>query len=768
MGSCLCKEQKQPPQQRRPSAVGTLGPIQSNDRMPQHNGAEPRFVSCEETISATFGRMQVRYGFISQRGYYPDDENKPNQDSYSITNNFNNNQSDALFSVYDGHGRYGDQCAQFSRDHLPNLIARHIEKAKLDKHKRNSNNNINNNSSIKSESMELSKEMTQNACATAHKQCNIAMHTNAKLDDALSGTTAISCYVHGRRNRITVCNVGDSRAVLGQRVERNSNGSSRSGGSGVGGANNSGNEPYYRALPLSRDQTPYRRDERKRIRTYGARILSLDQIEGLEPVPLDDSDDENAKDDIELGKEIDEGGDPPRVWHPDQDYPGTAFTRSLGDALAEELGVNAEPEMVTRELEDGDDIIVLASDGVFEFLTNQSVIDICAKFKDPLSACRAVVAESYELWLQYELRTDDITMICIFIDSKGENVRRSSITSTASNDDIPIDNSGNERHSALVNEEDDGDDIPDMVKHERESRPVRSRPTVEKSNLLRKMSKSTLTADEEAFDLSTLYTEKTSEEKACISQAIKASVMLQSMTESQRDMIYGVMEPVVVKKGEWIIRQGSVGDRFYIVEEGVFEVRIVPEGKANKHKNGGNLVHVYEGSMKNHVHPSFGELALLYSVPRAASIIAKTDGKLWALHKSALKKVLVERSGRQDLLKVLRTIKALEKLKDEEVEYIAGTMGLETFGPGDSITTKGSKGKTLYVISQGQCEITMDIPGGAKVKKLTTGQYFGEEVMGSDFNRYMASVKALSKITCWKLEKKVIQALKKNFDSFED
>ena len=74
MGSCLCKEQKQPPQQRRPSAVGTLGPIQSNDRMPQHNGAEPRFVSCEETISATFGRMQVRYGFISQRGYYPDGE----------------------------------------------------------------------------------------------------------------------------------------------------------------------------------------------------------------------------------------------------------------------------------------------------------------------------------------------------------------------------------------------------------------------------------------------------------------------------------------------------------------------------------------------------------------------------------------------------------------------------------------------------------------------------------------------------------------------
>ena len=64
-------------------------------------------------------------------------------------------------------------------------------------------------------------------------------------------------------------------------------------------------------------------------------------------------------------------------------------------------------------------MIVVASDGVFEFLTNQSVIDMCAKFADPLDACRAVVAEAYELWLQYELRTDDITMICIVVDEDG-------------------------------------------------------------------------------------------------------------------------------------------------------------------------------------------------------------------------------------------------------------------------------------------------------------------------------------------------------------
>jgi hypothetical protein len=63
---------------------------------------------------------------------------------------------------------------------------------------------------------------------------------------------------------------------------------------------------------------------------------------------------------------------------------------------------------------------------------NQSVIDMCAKFSDPLEERRAVVAESYELWLQYELRTDDITMICIFIDEVDKNAMANSFVSMSS------------------------------------------------------------------------------------------------------------------------------------------------------------------------------------------------------------------------------------------------------------------------------------------------------------------------------------------------
>ncbi len=51
-----------------------------------------------------------------------------------------------------------------------------------------------------------------------------------------------------------------------------------------------------------------------------------------------------------------------------------------------------------------------------QFLTNQTVIDICSNSANPLEACRHVVSRSYKKWMEKEGRTDDITMICIFVD----------------------------------------------------------------------------------------------------------------------------------------------------------------------------------------------------------------------------------------------------------------------------------------------------------------------------------------------------------------
>jgi hypothetical protein len=119
-------------------------------------------------------------------------------------------------------------------------------------------------------------------------------------------------------------------------------------------------------VDISCDQTPFREDEYKRVKLCGARVLSLDQLEGLK--------DPNVQ--CWGIEEDDEGGDPPRVWLPDANYPGTAFTRSLGDRTAESIGVIAVPEITVLDLTADHPFFVIASDGVFEFLSSQAVIDM--------------------------------------------------------------------------------------------------------------------------------------------------------------------------------------------------------------------------------------------------------------------------------------------------------------------------------------------------------------------------------------------------------
>lgn len=154
---------------------------------------------------------------------------------------------------------------------------------------------------------------TQECYKKAFVRTNAAMRAS-EIDDTLSGTTAITIVVKGRV--LYVGNVGDSRAIIASMV----NGRAK-------------------VSPLSSDQTPFRKDERDRLRLKGARIMTLDQIDGTEPM----HDNWNSMG----GDEIDEVGDPPRVWDSSKEKPGCAFTRSIGDACAEQVGVFAVRNVLT-------------------------------------------------------------------------------------------------------------------------------------------------------------------------------------------------------------------------------------------------------------------------------------------------------------------------------------------------------------------------------------------------------------------------------------
>ena len=216
---------------------------------------------------------------LEQTFVYPDEMEKANQDAHVEVENFMADEGAEdlhLFGVFDGHGKTGDHCAGYVRDQLPGLL-----KTKCKEHPQD----------------------FEKAYKEAFIQVNEGLHKSS-IDDSLSGTTAIVVLFEG--GTIHVANVGDSRAIIAQQ-----------------------RDDHLVAYSLSRDQTPFRKDERERCKRAGARVASMDQLEGLVPM----GDDQFGDEDNAGGEEGD--GDPPRIWLADQMTPGCAFTRSIGDAVGE-------------------------------------------------------------------------------------------------------------------------------------------------------------------------------------------------------------------------------------------------------------------------------------------------------------------------------------------------------------------------------------------------------------------------------------------------
>lgn len=96
------------------------------------------------------------------------------------------------------------------------------------------------------------------------------------------------------------------------------------------------------------------------------------------------------------------------------------------------------------------------------------------------------------------------------------------------------------------------------------------------------------------------------------------------LDEETQSQLVAAMERRSVTAGEVIIREGEEGDYFYAVDSGRF---VASKGKSTSfdYENGG----------------SFGELALLYNAPRAATVTAASTGVLWALERAAFKALVI-------------------------------------------------------------------------------------------------------------------------------
>lgn len=209
------------------------------------------------------------------------------------------------------------------------------------------------------------------ALTSAFLDVQAALHKAAmsgKVNARLSGSTAVVSLIQGYR--IVTAWTGDSRAI----VVRKGNGRDES--------------RLWKGMQLTEDHTPARANEVSRIVASGGCVERLKDGRGRT-----------------VG--------PERVWLPGQWVPGLAMTRALGDFVAHTVGVTAEPEICIHEMEKGEEqYLVIASDGVWEFMSNDEVAGVVGPCASAEEACRMLVDAASDRWAEYsEAGMDDITVV---------------------------------------------------------------------------------------------------------------------------------------------------------------------------------------------------------------------------------------------------------------------------------------------------------------------------------------------------------------------
>lgn len=219
--------------------------------------------------------------------------------------------------------------------------------------------------------------------------------------------------------------------------------------------------------------------------------------------------------------------------------------------------------------------------------------------------------------------------------------------------------------------------------------------------------------------------------------------------ESFQTILNALQEKPIPAPNIKIISQGDLGDFFYVVEKGEFDVYIHPSGSLQSGPNG-------MGEKVATIGPGggFGELALMYDAPRAATVVsASKGGLLWQLDRTTFRRILMDSSFQRRKMYegFLEEVPLLSTLKAPERAKIADALSSQKYPAGTYIIREGDPGDAFYLLESGEAEAYK--AGVEKpVKHYERGAYFGELALLDDKPR-QASVVAKTEVKLAKLDR---------------
>lgn len=202
-----------------------------------------------------------------------------------------------------------------------------------------------------------------------------------------------------------------------------------------------------------------------------------------------------------------------------------------------------------------------------------------------------------------------------------------------------------------------------------------------------------------------------------IAQSLRKTLFFKELSEDLMQQVLKSLVPRKVPAGENIIVQGDEGNELFVLDHGSVEYI----------KDGEKVGEAGDGA-------TFGELALMYNAPRAATVCTTSVSEVYALDRITFKRIMVAKMSRKRLhsQQVLAQIDVFAHLSESTQLKIADALQPIKYHKGDVIIREGDPGSDFFIIDEGNVEVTVN---GEHKSTLGSGSYFGELALIYDLPR---------------------------------
>ncbi|KAM7414841.1 hypothetical protein PAMA_019591 [Pampus argenteus] len=265
---------------------------------------------------------------------------------------------------------------------------------------------------------------------------------------------------------------------------------------------------------------------------------------------------------------------------------------------------------------------------------------------------------------------------------------------------------------------------------------------------------------------------KTDEQRQRLQEACRDILLFKNLDPEEMSQVLDAMFEKFCTEGEHIIDQDDDGDNFYVIESGMYNIFVKVDGTEK-------LV----GCCDNR--GSFGELALMYNTPRAATIIATSPGALWCLDRLTFRRIIVKNNAKKRKLyeAFIETLPLLTSLELSERMKVVDVISTRVYTDSQQIIAQGDLADCFYIVESGQVRINMTRSRTKKdeeeeeveIATCSRGQYFGELALVTNKPR-AASAYAVGSVKCLVMDVQAFERLlgpcmdimKRNIANYEE